>query len=264
MVEREQRKHNIRRLAGRAIGDFGLIENHDKILVALSGGKDSWTLLHILQSLQKRAPVAFSLIAVTVHPGFPGFHTGLIEDYLSKQQDIEYRIVPAQIHRLILDKLGPDDTPCALCSRIKRGVLYSQARELGCTKIALGHHRDDFIETLLLNMFYNGKIKAMAPLLRADDGQNVVIRPLVYVPEDDIVRHAADFGYPIVCCACPACGDQDLRRVRIKNLLAELDRERPGVKASLLSAIAHVEHRHLMVKALDEHETSSSLTQQPR
>jgi tRNA 2-thiocytidine biosynthesis protein TtcA len=263
MVDREHREHNIRRLAGRAIGDFGLIENRDRILVALSGGKDSWTLLHILQSLQKRAPVAFSLIAVTVHPGFPGFQTALIEDYLRKQ-DIEYRIVPAPVHRLMLDKLGPDDTPCALCSRLKRGVLYTQARDLGCNKIALGHHRDDFIETLLLNLFYNGKIKAMAPLLRADDGWNVVIRPLVYVPEEDIVRYAAETGFPIACCSCPACGDQNLKRARIKNLLADLERERPGIKASLLAALAAVEHRHLLIKATDENETSNTLKEPSR
>jgi tRNA 2-thiocytidine biosynthesis protein TtcA len=254
MVDREQAEHNIRRLTGRAIGDFGLIENRDRILVALSGGKDSWTLLHILQSLQKRAPVAFSLIAVTVHPGFPGFQTAGIEDYL-KKQDIEYRIVNAPIHRLMLDKLGPRDTPCALCSRFKRGVLYSWARELGCTKIALGHHRDDFIETLILNLFYNGKIKAMAPFLRADDGRNVVIRPLVYVPEDEIVRYAAASGFPIACCACPACGDQDLKRAKVKTLLAGLERERPGIKANLLTALASVEHRHLLLKAQDKNES---------
>jgi len=248
MVRKEQQEHDIRRLVGRAVGDFSLIENHDRILVALSGGKDSWTLLRILQSLQRRAPVAFSLIAVTVHPGFPGFQAAFIEDYL-RQHDIEYCIVPAPIHRLMLDKLGPHDTPCALCSRLRRGVLYSQSRKLGCTKIALGHHRDDFIETLLLNQFYNGKIKAMAPLLRADDGRNVVIRPLVYVPEDDIIRYAAGAGFPTTCCACPACGDQDTKRVRIKNLLAELERERPGIKASLLAALADVEHRHLLMKA---------------
>ncbi len=163
--------------------------------MALSGGKDSWTLLHILESLRRRAPVSFSLIAVTVHPGFPGFQTGLMEEYLNAH-DFEYRIIPAPIHQLMLEKLTPDDTPCALCARIKRGVLYTQARELGCTKIALGHHREDFIETLLLNQFYNGKIKAMAPLLIADNGRNVVIRPLVYVPEDDIIRYAASGGFP--------------------------------------------------------------------
>ncbi len=240
-------EHDIRRLAGRAIGDFSLIEDRDRILVALSGGKDSWTLLHILDSLRQRAPISFSLVAVTVHPGFPGFQTDLIEEYLSSR-NYEYRIVPAPIHRLVLDKLSPDDTPCALCSRIKRGVLYTQAQELGCTKIALGHHRDDFIETLLLNQFFNGTIKAMAPLLRADDGRNVVIRPLVFVPEDDIVRYAVEAGFPIACCACPACGDEDQQRVKIKKLLRELEQDHPGIKASLLAALGDVDLRHLLAK----------------
>jgi tRNA 2-thiocytidine biosynthesis protein TtcA len=170
-----------------------------------------------------------------------------MEEYLISR-GFEYRIVPAPIHTLMLEKLTPEDTPCALCSRLKRGVLYTQARELGCTKIALGHHRDDFIETLLLNQFYNGKLKAMAPLLRADDGTSVVIRPLVYVPEDDIVRFVAVEGFPITCCACSACGDPDLKRAKIKTLLAGLEREQPGVKASLLAALGAVEHRHLLVK----------------
>ncbi len=247
MNREAQWEHDIRRLAGRAIGDFGLIEDRDRILVALSGGKDSWTLLHVLESLQKRAPVAFSLVAVTVHPGFPGFQTGPLEDYLH-YRGTEHRIVEAPIHRMMLEKLGAEDTPCSLCSRLRRGVLYSQARQLGCTKIALGHHRDDFIETLLLNQFFNGKIKAMAPLLYADDGINVVIRPLVYVPEEDIIRFASAAGFPITCCACPACGDQDMKRARIKKLLADLERDRPGIKASLLAALADVDHRHLLPK----------------
>jgi tRNA 2-thiocytidine biosynthesis protein TtcA len=183
-----------------------------------------------------------------VHPGFPGFQTDSIEEYL-QAHGYEYRMVSAPIHRLLLDKLSPDDTPCALCSRIKRGVLYTQARELGCTKIALGHHRDDFIETLLLNQFYNGTIKAMAPLLRADDGRNVVIRPLVYVPEDNIIRYAGEAGFPITCCACPACGDDDQKRVKIKKMLSALEQEHPGIKASLLAALADVDLRHLLVKA---------------
>ncbi len=241
------KERRIRRLAGRAIGDFGLIENHDRILVALSGGKDSWTLLHVLDSLRRRAPVAFSLVAVTVHPGFPGFETGPMEDYL-RGCGFEYHIVRAPIHEAMLTKLTPDDTACSLCARIRRGVLYTQATELGCTKIALGHHRDDFIETLLLNQFYNGKIKAMAPLLAADDGRNVVIRPLVYVPEDDIIRFASAADFPVTCCACPACGDPDMKRVRIKNLLSGLEREQPGIKASLLAALADIDHRHLLMK----------------
>jgi tRNA 2-thiocytidine biosynthesis protein TtcA len=241
------REHQIRRLTGQAIGDFGLIGEGDRILVALSGGKDSWTLLTVLESLRRRAPVSFSLVAVTVHPGFPGFSTEEIESYL-RDQGFEHRIVAAPIHGLMLDKLGPDDIPCSLCSRIKRGVLYTQATELGCTKIALGHHRDDFIETLLLNQFYNGRIKAMAPLLRADDGRNVVIRPLVYVPEEDIIAYAGEAGFPVTCCACPSCGDPDQKRVRIKKLLAGLEEEHPGIKASLLAALGDVDHRHLLVR----------------
>ena len=241
-------ERRIRRLAGRAIGDFGLIENRDRILVALSGGKDSWTLLHVLERLRRRAPVPFSLVPVTVHPGFPGFETGQIEAYLRLQQ-YEYRIVRAPIHETMLEKLAVRDTPCPLCSRIRRGVLYTQAVELGCTKIALGHHADDFIETLLLNQFYNGKIKAMAPRLYADDGRNVVIRPLVYVAEDDIVRFASAAGFPIACCACPSCGDPDMKRVKIKKLLAGLESEQGGIKASLLSALSNVDRRHLPAKA---------------
>jgi tRNA 2-thiocytidine biosynthesis protein TtcA len=240
-------ERRIRRLAGKAIGDFGLIENGDRILVALSGGKDSWTLLHVLESLRRRAPVSFSLVSVTVHPGFPGFQTAGIEDFL-RDRGHEYRIVGVPIHDLMLEKLAPEDSPCSLCSRIRRGVLYTQARELGCTKIALGHHREDFIETLLLNQFYNGKIKAMAPLLRADDGRNTVIRPLVYVPEEMIIRYAVEAGFPVTCCACPSCGDPDLKRVKMKNLLDGLEREHPGIKASLLASLAAVEAEHLLTK----------------
>jgi len=246
MDQQAERERRIRRLVGRAIGDFSLIEQHDRILVALSGGKDSWTLLQVLDSLRRRAPVSFSLIAVTVHPGFPGFETGLIEDYL-KSCGYAYRVVHAPIHKLMLDRLSPDETPCALCARIRRGVLYTQADLLGCTKIALGHHRDDFIETLLLNQFYNGKLKAMAPWLEADDGKNVVIRPLVYVPEDDIIRFVSGADFPVTCCACPACGDPDMKRAKMKGLLAELERDQPGIKASLLAALADVEHRHLLM-----------------
>jgi tRNA 2-thiocytidine biosynthesis protein TtcA len=236
--------HDIRRLVGRAIGDYGLIEQGDRILVALSGGKDSWTLLHMLLALQERAPVGFSLLAATVHPGFPGFQTREIEAGLQKL-GVEYRIVSAPVQTLLHEKLTPDETPCALCSRIKRGVLYTQARETGCTKIALGHHREDVIETLLLNMLYNGRIKAMAPLLHADDGRTIVIRPLFLVPEEAIMRFTAAAGIPVVSCACPAGADRDLKRVRIKNLLAELEREHPGIKANLLASLGRVDKRHL-------------------
>ena len=248
MRDAANRERRIRRLTGRAIGDFGLIEHGDRILVGLSGGKDSWTLLHLLERLRRRAPVDFSLIAVTVHPGFPGFDTVQMEEYL-RAHAYEYRIVRAPIHETMIEKLDPDDTACSLCARIRRGVLYTQAAGLGCTKIALGHHRDDFIETLLLNQFYNGKIKAMAPLLNADDGRNVVIRPLVYVAEDDIIRYAAAQGFPVTCCACPACGDPDMKRLKIKKLLEGLEREDRGIKSSLLAALSDVDHRHLPAKS---------------
>jgi len=247
MQQDKHLEYRLRRLIGRAIGDFGLIKNNDRVLVALSGGKDSWTLLHILERLRQRAPINFSLIAVTVHPGFPGFQTDLMEAYL-RAQGFESRVVQAPIHQAVLEKLTPDDIPCSLCSRIRRGVLYTQALELGCTKIALGHHRDDFIETLLLNQFYNGKIKAMSPFLNADDGRNVVIRPLVYVPEDDIIRYASRAGFPVTCCACPACGDPDMKRVKIKKLLASLEQEQPGIKASLLAALGAIDLRHLAIQ----------------
>jgi tRNA 2-thiocytidine biosynthesis protein TtcA len=248
MIRENRLERGLRRLVGKAVGDFGLIENRDRILVALSGGKDSWTLLHMLEQLRRRAPVSFSLVAVTVHPGFPDFDTASLEARL-RNHDIAHRIVRAPIHRLMLDKLAPNDSPCSLCSRIRRGVLYTQARELGCSKLALGHHRDDFIETLLLNQFYNGVLKAMSPLLRADDGRTVVIRPLVYAAEEDILRFASEAGFPIMNCACPAGGDGDRKRAKIKELLAGLEKGHPGIKANLLAALGRVDARHLLAAA---------------
>lgn len=243
----QAQERGIRRLAGRAIGDFGLIEDGDRILVALSGGKDSWTLLHVLEDLRRRAPVRFTLTALTVHPGFPGFRTDALESYL-RERGFEHRIVHAPIHEMMLAKLGPEDSGCPLCSRIRRGVLYTQARAAGCSKIALGHHREDFIETLLLNQFYNGTIKAMSPLLRADDGCTTVIRPLVYVPEDEIARFASAAGFPVACCACPSCGDPESKRVQVKALLARLENGHAGIKDSLLAALAEVDERHLLTR----------------
>jgi tRNA 2-thiocytidine biosynthesis protein TtcA len=250
----EERETRIRRLVGKAIGDFGLITEGDRILVALSGGKDSWTLLRMLELLRRRAPVNFTLVAVTVHPGFPGFRTEAMEDYLRAER-FEHYVVTAPIHALIQMKLAPHEVPCPLCSRMRRGVLYTQAAALGCSKVALGHHRDDFIETLLLNLFYNGTIKAMAPLLQADDGRNVVIRPLVYVAEEETAAYAVEAGFPVTCCACPACGDRDQKRVRVKELLAGLEKDHPGIKASLLAALGDVDLRHLLVR---ERESASS------
>lgn len=251
MNQLQQKEKRIRRLVGRAIEHFGLIEDRDRILVALSGGKDSWTLLTVLDRLRQRAPVSFSLVAVTIDPGFPGFRTDGIADYL-QAQGYEHRIARVPVHDLITRKLDPSETPCCLCARMKRGALYTIATELNCTKIALGHHRDDFIETLLLNQFYNGKIKAMAPRLLADDNRNIVIRPLIYVPEEDIIAYAARAGFPVTCCACPACGDPDHKRVQIKQLLTGLEQAHPGIKASLLAAMGDIEPRHLSASCYRE------------
>jgi tRNA 2-thiocytidine biosynthesis protein TtcA len=250
MQSDKQIEHAIRRRVGRAIGDFSLIADNDRILVALSGGKDSWTLLHMLLKLQQRAPIRFSLVAVTVHPGFPGFDPRPLEAYLA-ERGIEYHVVSAPVHTVMLETLGPDETPCSLCARIKRGVLYSRAREMGCTSIALGHHADDFIETLLLNLFFNGRIKAMSARYLADDGKTSVIRPLVYVSEESIIHYARTSDFPVVCCACPACGDEDLQRNRIKRLLADLEQEHPGIKANVLAALGRVDPRHLLLNRSD-------------
>lgn len=250
MREGERLERGLRRLVGKAIGDFGLINHGDRVMIALSGGKDSWTLLHTLSLLRDRAPVDYSLVAVTVHPGFPGFRTDAIESYLT-ERGFEYHVIPARIHEAMLSLLRPGDNPCSLCARLRRGVLYTEAQKLGCTKIALGHHRDDFIETLLLNILYNGRIKAMSPMLKADDGLNTVIRPLVYVPEEDTIAYAREKGFPVTCCACPACGDPDMKRARIKKLLSDLEREHPGIKSSMLSALGVIDMRHLLVKTVD-------------
>ncbi|MFA5073731.1 MAG: tRNA 2-thiocytidine(32) synthetase TtcA [Nitrospirota bacterium] len=246
IFQKKHRAQNIQRLVGQAIGDYGLIRNHDRILVALSGGKDSWTLLHILERLRERAPISFSLVAVTIHPGFPGFETGPLEACLTERK-FEHHIVHEPINH-VLQKLKLDGVPCSLCSRIRRGALYTQARLLGCTKIALGHHREDFIETLLLNMFYNGSIKAMSPLFVPDDGKTPVIRPLVYVSEDVIAGYADSAGFPRVISSCPDKRAQERKRVQIKKMLQDLEQQHPGIKANLLASLGRVDRRHLLEK----------------
>jgi tRNA 2-thiocytidine biosynthesis protein TtcA len=242
----------ILRKVGRAIGDFGLIDSGDRILVAHSGGKDSWILLHSLAQLQKKAPVRFELVALTIDAGFPAFHPSLIAAYCSTHlPGIAVHVHAAPIYRIAMTYKTEGTGFCSFCARLRRGVLYTRAQHLGCNKIALAHHADDFIETLLLNQFFNGSIKAMSPLLQADDGKNIVIRPLCYVPERAIETLAVQRGFPILTTDCPAAGRQDMKRKMVKNLLAELERSSPGVKASLLSALGRVEHRHLMHKLRD-------------
>ncbi|HTK29502.1 MAG TPA: tRNA 2-thiocytidine(32) synthetase TtcA [Vicinamibacterales bacterium] len=229
----------------KAIVDYQMIEDGDRVMVGLSGGKDSWALLQILDVLRLRAPIRFTLVAVNVDSGYKEYKHGLIAD-TCRARGWEYRIEHTGIGQLIDDILEDNATPCSLCARLRRGVLYRIAKETGASKIALGHHSDDFIETLLLNLFFGGTLKAMPARLVSDDGAHVVIRPLVYVGEDEARAYTKESGLPIIGCCCPACGDLGLQRQRAKRLLVELEREHPGVKSSMLKALANVAPRHLL------------------
>jgi tRNA 2-thiocytidine biosynthesis protein TtcA len=233
------------RRVGRAIQDFGLIEDGDRILCAMSGGKDSYAMLHLLEYLRKRAPVRFELVAVTVDQGYRGFRTDVLERYF-QERGFAYHIERTNIAEVIDDTMPLGDTHCSMCSRLRRGVLYRLAPELGCGKIALGHHADDLLETLLMSQFFNGEICSMPPRLRARDGRNTVIRPLCYVWEDEIRRFAVEAGFPVICCACPACGDHSLKRTQMKSLLGRLEAEHAGIKASLLRALSNLRTDHLL------------------
>ncbi len=229
----------------RAICEYGLIADGDRVLVGLSGGKDSWTLLQLLEVLRARAPMTFTLVAVNVDSGYEGYRHDLIAETCAAR-GWEFHHVPTTIGALMEEKLEDGGTPCSLCARFRRGVLYRAARDFGATKIALGHHLDDFIETLLLNLFFEGALRAMPARLVSDDGAHVVIRPLVYVSEAETRQYARERGLPVVSCCCPACGDLGLKRQRVKRLLAELEVEHPGVKQSMLAALANVAPRHLL------------------
>jgi tRNA 2-thiocytidine biosynthesis protein TtcA len=233
----------------RAITEYNLVEDGDRIMVGLSGGKDSWALLQVLDVLRKRAPIDFSLVAVTVDSGFNGFRHDLIAR-TCESRGWEYRIEHTEIGETMDDILGASDTPCSLCARLRRGVLYRIAKDVGATKIALGHHLDDFIETLLLNLFFAGALKAMPARLVSDNSEHVVIRPLVYITESEARAYAKESELPIIGCCCPACGDMSLQRQRVKRLIAELEVEHPEVKNSMIRALANVCGRHLLDKRL--------------
>jgi len=236
---------SITRLVGKAIGDFGLIEAGDRILVALSGGKDSWTLLLALRELQRKAPISFQLGAMTVHPGPEIFDCARIQERLG-DEDIPYWIIPADIVEVVKENLTPGTSPCSFCARLRRGILYSFAARHHWNKIALGHHLDDFIETLLLNLFFNGSIKGMSPNLLADDGRNRIIRPLVYVREEMTRQYAQSVGVPIMGCSCTFHGMVTSQRHWVKDLISRIEHEVPGVKSSLLAAMGRIQPRHLL------------------
>lgn len=234
----------LRRHVGQAIADFNMIEEGDRVMVCLSGGKDSFTMLDILRNLQASAPVNFELIAVNLDQKQPGFPGHVLPEYLDGL-GIEYKIVEEDTYSIVKEKIAPGKTTCSLCSRLRRGILYRTAKELGATKIALGHHRDDILETLLLNMFYGGKLKSMPPKLVSDDGQNVVIRPLAYCKEKDIVRYADWRAFPVI--PCNLCGSQEnLQRKAIKQMLHEWDRRFPGRVETMFTALQDVVPSHLL------------------
>jgi tRNA 2-thiocytidine biosynthesis protein TtcA len=233
----------LRRNMGRAIEDFNMIEEGDKVMVCLSGGADSYTLLDILLNLQRNAPVNFELIAVNLDQKQPDFPEHILPDYLS-ELGVPYHILEQDTYSVVKELIPEGKTLCGLCSRLRRGILYSFAKQEGFTKIALGHHRDDIIETLFLNMFYGGKLKAMPPKLLSDDGEHIVIRPLAYCKESDIKTYAEYKAFPII--PCSLCGTQDnLQRQAIKGLLREWERKYPGRIETIFTSIQHIVPSHL-------------------
>jgi len=250
MSHRSPLEARVAKKTTRAITDFNLIEEGDRIMVGLSGGKDSWALLQTLDILRQRAPITFSLIAVNVDSGYKDFKHGVIAR-TCEERGWEYRIEHTTIGDVMDDILESGATPCSLCARLRRGVLYRIATEVGATKIALGHHLDDFIETLLLNLFFAGALKAMPPRLVSDNGEHVVIRPFAYVGEDEARLYCKEVGLPIIGCCCPACGDLSLQRQRVKRLIMDLEVEHPGVKHSMLKALGNVKPRHLLDQRLN-------------
>ncbi|MDD9173835.1 tRNA 2-thiocytidine(32) synthetase TtcA [Aliivibrio finisterrensis] len=233
----------IRRNTGNAIVDYNMIEDGDRIMVCLSGGKDSFTMLDILMSLKKNAPISFDLIAVNLDQKQPGFPSHILPEYL-EELGVEYKIVEEDTYSIVQDKIPEGKTTCSLCSRLRRGILYRTAKELGATKIALGHHRDDILETMFLNMFYGGKLKGMPPKLVSDNGEHVVIRPLAYCREKDIIKYADMRNYPII--PCNLCGSQpNMQRQNVKQMLNTWDKQFPGRIETMFTAMQNVVPSHL-------------------
>jgi tRNA 2-thiocytidine biosynthesis protein TtcA len=217
-------------------------------MVCMSGGKDSYVLLHLLRAIQARAPFRFELVAVHLDQHQPGFDTGVVRRFL-EAQGVEHRIVSEDTYSIVVDKTPAGKAYCSMCSRLRRGILYNTAVELGCTKLALGHHRDDSIETLMLNLLYAGQLKAMPPRLTSDDGRNVVIRPLIHCAEKDVAALAAALGFPVQ--PCTVCSRQpDLKRARVKALLDQLEGETPNLRANVYAALSNVRPSHLLDPAL--------------
>jgi tRNA 2-thiocytidine biosynthesis protein TtcA len=246
--EANKLRKRLRRLVGEAIGDYGMIEPGDRVMVCLSGGKDSYALLDILLSLKDRAPFGFEVIAVNLDQKQPGFPGDVLPRYL-ESRGVPYRIEEQDTYSVVKRVIAEGGTMCSLCSRLRRGVLYRVAGEIGATRIALGHHRDDILATFFLNLFFGGKLKTMPPKLVTDDGKHVVIRPLAYVRERDLVRYAEAMAFPLI--PCNLCGSQEhLQRKHVNAMLREWERKHPGRLDSIYNALAKVVPSHLMDRSL--------------
>ncbi len=242
-IELNKLHKRLRRLTGQAIADFNMIEEGDKVMVCLSGGKDSYTMLEILRNLQASAPIEFSLVAVNLDQKQPGFPEHILPEYLSSI-GVDYHILERDTYSIVKELVPEGKTTCGLCSRLRRGSLYGFADEIGATKIALGHHRDDILETLFLNMFFGGKIKSMPPKLLSDDGRHMVIRPLAYCKEKDIQAFSEIKEYPII--PCNLCGSQEnLQRQVIKKMLSDWDKEYPGRTDTLFTSVQNIVPSHM-------------------
>lgn len=248
------------RKVGQAIADFRMIEQGDKVMVCLSGGKDSYTLLEILLHLQKKAPIDFELVAVNLDQGQPGFPKEILPNYL-ESRGVSYDILTEDTYSIVKEKIPEGKTTCSLCSRLRRGILYRHAQSIHATKIALGHHRDDIIETFFMNMFFGARLKAMPPKLQSDDGQNIVIRPLCYIAEEDIIQYANQKQFPII--PCNLCGSQEnLQRVMIGQMIKDWEKQFPGRLNNILRSLTRITPSHLLDHSLYDFANLSQIPEQ--